>query len=450
MYLYGTARRNEAGRLEIGGCEATALAARFGTPLYVMDERLIRDNCRQYRTALARHYPGAGRVLYASKAFLCKAMATVAVAEGLGLDAVSGGELYTMLEAGVPPELICFHGNNRSEAELELAIEHGIGRLVADGKDDLHRISAVATRLGRTVGVLLRVTPGVNTDTHAYIRTGQLDSKFGVPIAGGLARRAVEAAFDLPGLRLVGLHCHLGSQLLSVQPFQQAIRLLFELGQALRQDFGWQLEELNIGGGLGVRYTVADEPPTIDELVQAVADTVRRQAAEAGMPLPMLYLEPGRSIVAEAGTTLYTVGTIKHIPGVRTYVAVDGGMYENPRPALYQAEHTAVLANRPDTGEPAPVAIVGKCCETGDVLIPNAVLPPLQSGDLLAVQTTGAYNYAMASNYNRLPRPAVVFVSDGQADLVVARESYADVVRHDRLPERLALMPAHAAASEHE
>lgn len=437
MLLHGTVRRNEAGRLEIGGCDAADLAARFGTPLYVMDEQLIRDNCRQYRDALRQYYPGGGRVMYAGKAFLCQAMAALAYSEGLGLDAVSAGELHTILTAGVPAELIGFHGNNKSEDEIELALSRGVGRIIADSEDDLRRISAVAAAGGWEARVLLRVTPGVNTDTHAYIRTGQLDSKFGVPLAGGLAHRAAALALTLPALQLRGLHCHLGSQLLSVQPFRQAIRLLFELAHALRQDFGWALAELNIGGGLGVRYTGADEPPTIRAFVQAVAEAVQRQAAEFAMPLPALYLEPGRSIVAEAGTTLYTVGNIKEIPGVRTYVAVDGGMYENPRPALYQAEHTAVLANRPGAAETVAVAVVGKCCETGDVLLPRAELPPLQTGDILAVQTTGAYNYAMASNYNRLPRPAVVFVSDGEADVVVARESYEDVIRHDRLPPRL-------------
>lgn len=434
MHLFGTARRNGAGRLEVGGCDVTTLAARFGTPLYIMDEALIRSNCRAYRDALQQHYDADGRILYASKAFLCQAMASLAAAEGLGLDAVSAGEIHTMVEAGVPPERIYFHGNNKSDAELEFALRHRVGRFVADSRDDLLRTSAAAVRLGCEAAVLLRITPGVNTDTHAYIRTGQLDSKFGVPLPE--VRTVVEEALKLPGLRLVGLHFHLGSQLQSVQPYRQAIALVFDAAAALRQELGWQLAELNVGGGLGVRYTAKDNPPSIAEFVQAVADAVRRGAAEAGLPLPALRLEPGRSIVAEAGTTLYTVGNIKEIPGVRTYVAVDGGMYENPRPALYQADHQAVLANRPGSAERVPVAIVGKCCETGDVLIPHIELPRLQSGDLLAVLTTGAYNYAMASNYNRLPRPAVVFVLDGQADVVVERETYADLVRHDRLPAR--------------
>lgn len=437
MHLFGTARRNAAGRLEVGGCDVTDLAARYGTPLYVMDEALIRSNCRTYRDALRQYYRGDGRVLYAGKAFLCQAMASLVAAEGLGLDAVSGGEVYTMIEAGVPAALIYFHGNNKSDAELDFALGHGIGRLVADSVDDLRRTSAAAVRLGREAAVLLRITPGVNTDTHAYIRTGQVDSKFGVPLAE--ARAVVQEALTLPGIRLVGLHFHLGSQLQSVQPFRQAIALLFDLAAALRQEFGWQLEELNVGGGLGVRYTASDDPPTIAEIVQAIAEAVHRGAGEAGLPLPALRLEPGRSIVAEAGMTLYTVGNIKEIPGVRTYVAVDGGMYENPRPALYQAEHRAVLANRLGSAERVPVAVVGKCCETGDVLIPHIELPHLHSGDVLAVLTTGAYNYAMASNYNRLPRPAVVFVHDGEADVVVARETYADLVRHDRLPERFTM-----------
>lgn len=432
MDFFGTSRVNGRGHLEIGGCDAVELAERFGTPLYVMDEADVRQRSRQYRAALEGSYPRA-RVLYASKAFLCAAMARLAYEEGLGLDVVSGGELYTALRAGVPPELIYMHGNNKSREEIEYALQSGVGRLVADSLFELGLIDAVAAGLGRVAHVLLRVTPGIEAHTHEYVRTGQLDSKFGEGLSNGLAYRALEASRGMPHVRVVGLHCHIGSQILQLEPQAEAARLLIEFARRVQDGLDIRIDELNCGGGLGVRYLPSDDPPAIGEAMARLARTVREAAAAAGLPLPLLLVEPGRSIVGEAGTTLYTVGATKAIPGVRTYVTVDGGMTDNPRPALYGARYQAVLANR--AGEPAThtVTVAGKCCESGDVLIRDARLPEPRPGDILAVLTTGAYNYSMASHYNRLPKPAVVFVRDGRARVVVRRETYADLVRQDVL-----------------
>lgn len=440
MDFYGTARVNDRGFLEIGGCDTVELARRFGTPLYVMDEADIRSRCRQYRQALEANYPRA-RVLYASKAFLCTAMARLAHEEGLGLDVVSGGELYTALAAGFPPELIYMHGNNKSPDEVEYALRSGVGRFVADGLYDLQLIDSVAGRLGRRAEALLRVTPGVEAHTHEYIRTGQIDSKFGATLPNGLAYEAVRAARGLRHLRLVGLHAHIGSQIFQLEPQADAARLLLEFARKCRDELGFELQELNCGGGLGIRYVPSDDPPAIGEAMARLARTVKATAEQLGLPLPLLLVEPGRSIVGEAGTTLYTVGAVKEIPGVRTYVAVDGGMTDNPRPALYGARYQAVLANKASAPANQTVTIAGKCCESGDVLLRDAALARAEPGDVLAVLSTGAYNYAMASHYNRLPKPAVVFVRDGVADVVVRRETYADLIRHDVIPERMSGEP---------
>ena len=436
MQLYGTARVNRQGHLEIGGCDAVELAERFGTPLYVMDEAQMRTNCRAYREALGEH-PAGGRAVYAGKAFLTMAMARLVEEEGLGLDVVSGGELYTALKADFPAERIYFHGNNKTSDEIALALEAGVGRLVADSLYDLQLINHLAAERGVRAGVLLRVTPGIEAHTHDYIRTGQLDSKFGEAIENGQALLAMKELAGLPHLEFRGLHCHIGSQVFELEPFALAARVLLRFARELRDRFSLIVEEASLGGGLGVRYVPGDDPPAIGELVGRLSATLRQAAGEEGLECPALLLEPGRSIVGEAGTTLYTVGSIKAIPGIRTYLAVDGGMSDNPRPALYGAEYEALLANKASQPRAGVVTVAGKSCESGDILIRDAELQVPDPGDVLAVLTTGAYNYSMASNYNRIPRPAVVFVRDGVADLVVARESYDDLVRNDLLPERL-------------
>ena len=436
MQLYGTAKVNGEGHLEIGGCDTVDLVQQFGTPLYVMDEGLMRANCLAYREALAKH-PAGGTAVYAGKAFLTMAMARLVEDEGLGLDVVSGGELYTALKAEFPPERIYFHGNNKSPDEVALALEAGVGRFVADSIYDLRLISQLAVERGVQAGVLLRVTPGIEAHTHEYIRTGQIDSKFGEAIENGMALRAIETLAGLPNLHLRGLHCHIGSQIFELEPFVLTAQVTMRFAREINDRYGLEIGEFSLGGGLGVRYVPGDDPPTIGDLVGQVSSALVQAAADNGLPIPALLLEPGRSIVGEAGTTLYTIGSIKPVPGIRTYLAVDGGMSDNPRPALYGALYQAVVANKLALPPTTRVTVAGKSCESGDILIRDVELALPEPGDILAVLTTGAYNYSMASNYNRLARPAVVFVHDGVADLVVARESYEDLVRNDRLPERL-------------
>ncbi|HIE12103.1 MAG TPA: diaminopimelate decarboxylase [Desulfotomaculum sp.] len=433
MYLRGTARVNEAGHLEIGGVSTTTLAREFGTPLYVVDEALFRDNCRRYRKA----FGSGNRVVYAGKALLCTAVCRLVDEEGLYLDVVSGGELYTALHAGFPPARIYFHGNNKSAEEILQGLEAGVGRFVVDSIQELGLLDRLAGETGVEAEILLRLTPGIEAHTHEYIRTGQIDSKFGLAIETGQAQAAIRQALASPHLRLVGLHCHIGSQIFELAPFCDAARVLVNFAAGIRADSGWTLEELNLGGGLGIYYASGDNPPAIEEYAAALVEAVEEAAAAAGLPLPRIVVEPGRSIAGPAGTTLYTVGVVKEIPGVRIYVAVDGGMNDNPRPALYQARYEAVIANRMNEEARATVTIAGKCCESGDILIYNARLPYPEPGDIIAVPATGAYSYTMSMNYNRLPRPAVVLVRDGQAEEVVAREDYQDLVRNDRMPKRL-------------
>ncbi len=437
MPLHSHLRVNERGHLEIGGCDAVDLARLYGTPLYVLDEGRVRAACRAYKAALERHYP-QGKIVYAGKALLTTGFCRIIESEGLCLDVVSGGELYTALAAAFPPERIYFHGNNKSDAELSMAIEARVGRIVVDSEAELVRVDELAAQAGRVIDILLRVTPGVEAHTHSYMQTGQLDSKFGIPIAGGLAMSAVRRAAALRHVRLRGYHCHIGSQILDLTAFDVAVGLMMDFVARAQADAGVAAEELDMGGGLGIRYTHQDEPPGPDDLVRLIAAAIRREAGTRGLALPVLVLEPGRSIVGDAGVTLYSVGFVKRIPGGRTYVPVDGGMADNPRVALYQARYTAVVANKADQAAVETVAIAGKCCESGDMLIFDAHLPPVERGDVLAVLSTGAYNYSMASHYNRLPKPGMVMVNAGRHAVLVERETYADLVRQDRIPEWLA------------
>jgi diaminopimelate decarboxylase len=421
---------NSRGHLVIGGVDAADLAARFGTPLHVIDEGRVRANCRTYVQTLQAAYPGPGRVLYASKALCIIASCQVAYDEGLGLDVVSMGEIHTARLAGVPGDALVFHGSNKTAEELAYALDVGVGRIVVDNEHELRTLDRLARARGQVAEILLRVTPGIEPHTHRAIQTGGVDSKFGFGLVGSAAARAVRWALAAGGVRVRGLHAHIGSQILELEPFLEAARAVVAFAAEMR-DAGLALEELNLGGGLGIRYVADQTPPDRAVFVRTLAATVQDALARHRLPLPTLMLEPGRSIVGDAGVTLYTVGAIKTIPGVRTYVAVDGGMYENPRPALYGARYEAVVATRADAPPTWTVALAGRCCESGDVLIWEAALPEVREGDLLAVFATGAYTYAMASNYNRYPRPAVVFVRDGQAELAVARETLDDLVRLD-------------------
>jgi diaminopimelate decarboxylase len=421
------------GKLLIGGVPASQLARDFGTPLYVMDEDRIRERCRAYVEAARTHYPNP-QVVYASKAFCCMAMCRLAYDEALHLDVVSSGELATALRAGVPASHLLLHGNNKTRDELRAALDAGVGRIVVDNFYDLELLGALTRETGRTADVLLRLTPGIEPHTHQAIQTGGVDSKFGFGMLDGTARDAVARTLDVAGVRLRGIHCHIGSQILDLDPFVQSAQAMIEFAAWMARDRKVVVEDLDLGGGPGVRYLPEQHPLAVPTFVEAVTDVVRRGATQHGLPLPRLLIEPGRSIVGDTGVTLYTVGAIKPIRGVRTYVSVDGGMYENPRQALYQARYHSVLAERLDESSAATVTIAGRCCESGDVLIWDARLPEPRAGDLLAVFSTGAYNFSMASNYNRYPRPAVVFVRDGRARVVVTRETIDDVLARDVPP----------------
>ncbi len=450
------ARINEQDCLEIGGCDVTTLVQQFGSPLYILDEETLRTACLQYRDGFKRYYPGESQVLYASKAWNCLAVCAIVNSEGLGIDVVSGGELYTALSAGVSPELIYLHGNNKSIEELTLAIESGCTIVV----DNWHELQTLADfRLGMggeeservdsqaqlnnpkskiqnpksKIRIMLRLTPGIECHTHEYIRTGHLDSKF------GFDPNQIEEVFAFVSqqakLNCVGLHAHIGSQIFERQPHQDLAEVMVQwLNKA--KIYGLAITELNVGGGLGIRYTESDDPPSIDEWVKAICEAVKNACQAQQLPLPKLLCEPGRSLIGSACVTAYTIGSSKEIPD-RTYVAIDGGMSDNPRPITYQSVYRALVENRMSVPLTETVTIAGKHCESGDILIKEATLPKTQPGDILVVMGTGAYNYSMASNYNRLPRPASVVVSAGEANLILQRETYQDLIRQDCLPERL-------------
>ncbi|WP_432776921.1 diaminopimelate decarboxylase [Brevibacillus gelatini] len=438
MFLHGTSRINEQGHLEIGGCDTTILAATYGTPLYVYDEAHIRAKCRSFVEAFSKT-GFAFQVAYASKAFCTMAMCKLVEEEGLSLDVVSGGELYTALQAGFPAKRIHFHGNNKSLDEIRMALDAKIGCFVVDNFYELHVLADLAQERGEKVAVLLRVTPGVEAHTHEYISTGQIDSKFGFDVQNGQALEAIRFAFECDHLHLLGIHSHIGSQIFETDGFLVAIKRLTELLGEAKEQFGFLPEVLNVGGGFGIRYVEGDTPQPAETYIKAITDVVREELTAREIPLPELWIEPGRSIVGDAGTTLYRIGSQKEIPNVRKYVAVDGGMTDNLRPALYNAQYEAAIANKMNQPASEVVSIAGKCCESGDMLIWDVKLPPAVAGDILAVSSTGAYGYSMSNNYNRIARPAVVFVKDGEAELVVKRETYADVVSHDLLPKRAQL-----------
>ena len=432
----GTMSVDDKNHLTIGGCDTVALAHRYGTPLYVLDEHFLRQKARTYRTIFNDLIPGS-KVLYAGKALLNSAVCRIMAEEGLGLDVVSGGELYTALTADFPREQIYFHGNNKSSAELKMALERGIGRIVVDNIWELKTLGELAARRGVNVSILIRLTPGVEPNTHSYVRTGQFDSKFGLPINADTTMDAIRQAVDMPGIDLKGFHCHIGSQIMELDAYQKTVRLMIEFLARLKRGLGLTVEELDLGGGLGITYLPDEKSPSLLDYAHAISSALTTSCQKHRLAMPQIAVEPGRSIVGEAGITLYTIGAVKEVPGVRKYVAVDGGMADNPRVAMYGAKYTGCLANRVLDDAEELVTIAGKCCESGDILIRDISLPTVRTGDILAVYATGAYNYSMASNYNRLPRPAMVLVWQGKSDIIVERETYDDLVRLDRIPQRL-------------
>jgi len=377
------------------------------------------------------------QVAYASKAFCVMAMCRLAEEENMSLDVVSDGELYTAINAGFPAERIHFHGNNKSIQELEMGIDCKIGCFVVDNFVELHMLNAVAAEKGQVVKILLRITPGVEAHTHEFISTGQTDSKFGFDLGNGSAYRAIDEASKLKNIEVLGIHSHIGSNIFEVEGFKMAVEKMIGFATQVRAELNVTFKVVNLGGGFGIRYVEGDTPLPIADYVKAITEGIVDFFGKHQYPIPEIWVEPGRSIVGDAGTTLYTLGTNKEIPGVRKYVAVDGGMTDNPRFALYGSRYEAVLANRANEPVEELVSVAGKCCESGDMLIKDIELPKVNTGDLLAVSCTGAYNYAIASNYNRIRKPAVVFVKDGLADLVVKRETYENIIGNDFIPQRM-------------
>lgn len=426
-------RVDESGHLIIGGCDSTELAKEFGTPLWIIDELTIRQGVAAYRDGL-KDYPNA-EILYAGKAFLCLAMCYLVKQLDLGLDVVSEGELYTAIQAGIPAHRICMHGNNKSESELKAGLQYGDVIVVVDNQSELEMLSRVASSLGKRARVLFRVIPGVEPDTHQHIKTGQHDSKFGIPLTE--VADIVKQASQLSSIELLGLHAHIGSQAQEIEPYLENVDVLAELAAILKKELGFELSTLDIGGGLGIKYSDDDSPVSSVEWGQAVSKRVKDSFTQRALALPRLMVEPGRSIIGPAGVTIYRVGHCKQLPGGSRFISVDGGMADNPRPITYQSRYTACLANRANA-QPAdlPQTIVGKYCESGDIIIKEAYLAAT-AGDLIAIFGTGAYNFSMASNYNRSPRPACVLVADEKAELIVERESNEDLIRKDRVPGRL-------------
>lgn len=430
MHYYGTSSINEKGHLTIGGVDTIELANEFGTPLYVYDNQLIRERARGFKDTFEK-LGVSSQVAYASKAFSSIAMIQLIAQEGLSLDVVSGGELYTALKAGFNPEKIHFHGNNKSPDEISMALDANIGCFVVDNFYEIELLSRICGEKNKTASILLRVTPGIEAHTHDYILTGQEDSKFGFDLQNGQAEEALKMTLQDHHFNVLGLHCHIGSQIFETTGFIMAAEKMIEKMAHWHTSLNFKAEVLNLGGGFGIRYTKEDEPLAPGKYVEDIITKVKSLMADHQLSMPEIWIEPGRSLTGDAGTTLYQVGSSKQVPEVRNYLAVDGGMSDNIRPALYNARYEAVIANRPEDQADSVVSIAGKCCESGDMLIWDLPITAHKPGDILAVFCTGAYGYAMANNYNRIPRPAVVFVENGQAELVIERENYDDLIRHD-------------------
>lgn len=429
MKLFGTSKIIN-GTLSIGSCNTVELTKKFGTPLYVMDEHLIRENCKMFKD-LFKSINLNTEVIYASKAFLNVSMCKLIHEEGLSLDVVSGGELYTALKANFPSSKIYMHGNNKSKEELIFALTNDVGRIIVDNYTELKLIENICHDLNKKINILLRVNPGIEAHTHEYIQTSKNDSKFGQSILSEDIDNSISMAIKSKYLNLKGFHCHIGSQIFEANSFSLEVSVMFEFLNKINSKFNFITDELNLGGGFGVYYTAEDTPLNLKNTFENIFSIILKESKSLNLKLPKIMIEPGRSIVANAGTTLYHVGSTKTTINGKNYLFVNGGMTDNLRTALYDAKYEATLANKATDLNNIPYTIAGKCCESGDVIIKNILLPKANLGDILAVFSTGAYNYSMSSNYNRLPRPAVIFVKDGQPKLVVKRESYEDLIRND-------------------
>ncbi len=429
-----TTKVNSFGNIEIGGCDLISLADKYETPLYVIDETTLRTICNDYKQAFSK-YPKT-HIMYASKALCTSAIAKIIDSEGLGFDTVSGGEIYTVYKAGANMSKVLFNGNNKSYDELELVLDLNVGRISVDNFFELSLLNEIAQSKNKIADILLRITPGIECHTHEYIQTGHLDSKFGFDLT------QIDSAVELiqneyKNLKLHGLHAHIGSQIFETSIFPDEIEIMAKEIARLDAKFGIKLNEINIGGGLGVKYTDKDAPPSTYEIGEIIINKLNDVIKRYNIEPPELFLEPGRSIISTSGVTLYTIGSSKQVPKGKKYVSIDGGMADNPRPSLYQAEYYAEIANKKDTNESETVTIAGRFCESGDILINSIDLPMLDEGDIICVYNTGAYNYSMASNYNRVQKPAMVLVNNGQSEIIIQRETLEDIIAHDIIPERL-------------
>lgn len=431
MFVSENLSVNEKGHLTAGGIDTVELAEKYGTPLYVMDEQLIRKSCRSFKSSIDRFYGGNGLVCYASKAFCCKEMCRIMKEEGIGLDVVSIGELYTAVKSGFDCDKICFHGNNKTDEELGFAIDHHIGHIIVDNISELERLNAIAESKNIKASIMFRIKPGIDAHTHNFVRTGQIDSKFGFALETGEAFEAVKKAISSENIVLRGLHCHIGSQIFDIDPFEAAAEVMLKFIAKIKNELGFEINELNLGGGFGIKYLESHDPVPYETYMERVSETVHRCCKELDIKLPFILIEPGRSIAGPAGITLYTVGARKEIPDIRTYISIDGGMCDNPRYILYQSEYEAIVANKASEPRDEKVTIAGKCCESGDLIGENMPLQHAESGDIIAVCATGAYNYSMSSNYNRIPKPPVVFINNGESRTVIKKETLEDIVRND-------------------
>ena len=421
--------------LTIGGCDMVDLAQKYGTPLYVVDEQTIRSICKDYKKAFSKYEKT--NMMYASKALCNSAVSRIIASEGFGFDAVSGGEIYTLYKAGIDMSKVLFNGNNKTPEEIELAIKYGVGRFSIDNFHEVNLISEISKKYNKTVNALLRITPGIECHTHKYIQTGQLDCKFGFDLSQ--IDSIIEHILNIDkNINIRGLHAHIGSQIFETKCYYDEVEVLVKEIARIEEKFGIKLDEMNIGGGLGVKYVESDNPPSVQEIADVIIKSLTENIEKYKINKPTIYLEPGRSIISTSGVTLYTVGSSKQVPNMTKYISVDGGMADNPRPSMYQAEYLAELVTSHSERDSEVVTIAGKFCESGDILINGIELPRLNAGDVLCVYNTGAYNYSMASNYNRAVKPAMVLVNNCQSDIIVYRETLEDLVSHDVIPDRLA------------
>lgn len=431
-YICSNISNNERGHLTFAGCDVTELADKFGTPLYIMDEERIRNNCQTYVNAFRRLFPEGSMPLYASKANSFKELYRIVRSEGMGTDVVSTGEIYTAFTAGFDMENTFFHGNNKTDSDISFAMECGVGHIVADCCEEIEAIETECRKRGKTQKVLLRVTPGIDTHTYEAVNTGRVDSKFGSAIETGRAKEMCELILSKEHIQLEGFHCHVGSQVFEEDVFERTAEIMLKFIADIKASLGYEASCLNLGGGYGVRYVEEDPEIDIEKKIADVAASINEMCVKLGIKVPKIFMEPGRSIVADAGMTLYKVGSVKKIPGFKNYVSVDGGMADNPRFALYRSKYSVINASRAAEEAALPCTLAGRCCESGDIIAENILMPENTCrGDVAAVCTTGAYNYSMSSNYNRLQKPAVIMLKDGAAREVVKREGLADITRLD-------------------